>query len=66
MAIVGERPAHGGAVAPGDLGCRVRPLFQLPCKGAPAAAPLFARLLGVAGGLRDGFGRSRREWQWQR
>ena len=57
MAIVGEGTAHGVAVAPGDLGFRVRPLCQLPCKGAHAADPLFARLLGVAVGLIDGFGR---------
>ena len=57
VAIVGERTAHGVAVAPGDLGFRVRPLCQLPCKGAHAADPLFARLLGVAVGLIDGFGR---------
>jgi hypothetical protein len=57
VAIIGERPAHRAAGAPGDLGFRVRTLFQLPFKGAPAADPFFACLFGVAVGLIDRFGR---------
>ena len=57
MAVVGERTAHGMAIATHDRGFRVGPLFQLSFNGAHPTETLFQLLLRVAVGLIDGLGR---------
>jgi hypothetical protein len=55
-AIVGEGTAHGAAIAPEHLGCRLAPALALPFHGPDTADRLCACFFGRTIGCRDGRG----------
>ena len=53
-ALVRERPAHGGTVAPHHVGFRGAPSFETPCEGADPTATLCQFVRGQEVGCING------------